>query len=189
MPLSLSPEQRQQLISIEELAALPEEAFPMMALANGYMSGFGHMVSVVTDSFWNHFMWYWRPGYFASQWFWFREFPISHFAERHSLKFWHNPEWTPAQRAILKDLIRLRLSAGKWRTRYDALGIVGKLFHWNRLQLKWLHFCSETITWLTAIDPACAAWMMEVPMPSPEEVNSWLKATNPYRVFGRTQPD
>lgn len=185
----MNPEQRQQLVGIEDIAALPEDAFPFIVLSNGYMSSFGHLVSVVTDSFWNHAMWYWRPGFFASQWWWFREFPLDHFATRHSLKFWHNPNWSRAQRATLRQMVEGRLSMGKWRTRYDVLGVIGKLLHFNSLHIPWLHFCSETISWLAMLDPDCHAWLSDIKTPTPEDVNDFFKQHDRYAVFGRTQPD
>lgn len=183
-----------RLLSLDDLAALPEEQFPFLVLSNGFTSAFGYLVSLETQSFWNHFMWYRRPGVFASQWFWFREFDLMSF-NKHSLKLWHNPRWSRAQRATLCGFIDARLSMGKWRTRYDVLGIIGKLLHLDRVHTPWLDFCSETLKWLALIDPDCADFMRELPTPTPEDVNDFLKkpktqdGSDRYVVFGRVQPE
>ena len=49
-------------------------------------------------------------------------------------------------------------------------------------------FCSETVDVLAVIDESCRNWMKEGCSPSPEEVNTWLKEEQRFRVFGRIQP-
>ncbi len=49
------------LITLSDIKALPQSAFPMMVLTNGYSSVFGFLISLTTKDFWNHFMWLISP--------------------------------------------------------------------------------------------------------------------------------
>lgn len=178
---------KDRLITLEDVMALDPGGMPLMVLANGYTSVFGLMIALVTKGFWTHFMWLRRPDQFASQWWWFTLFHVTHF-RKYSLKLWHNPNWTTEEKNILNELIDLRLAQGKWTTHYDVIGVLGEFLH-----IPWLNskkdFCSETIHFLSVIDPACAEWLKGCASPTPEEVNTWLKTQPKYRVYGRVQPE
>jgi len=173
------------LITIDDIKGLPASEFPKMILTNGYTSVFGFLISLTTDDFWNHFMWLVNPGEFATQWWWFTKMPLDHF-KHHSIKIWDNPSWTAADRAVMLKAIELELARGKWATRYDVIGLIKKAF--GKPSPNNQDFCSEKIDILSLIDDGCKEWLGSNCSPSPEEVNSWLKSQDRFRVFGRVQP-
>ena len=165
----------------------------MIALSNGFTSLFGFLIGLLTKDFWSHFMWLVSPTEFASQWFWFKLFPVRHF-NKHSIKFFYNPLWTSRERALLKAAIAAELSRPRWQTRYDVIGVIGEAFGWDWMNRKRLDFCSEKISILSMVDKSCRAWLKDSPSPTPEQCNTWLKQQkNPdgspkYLVWGRVQP-
>lgn len=180
--------------TLEDIGNLPPEMFPMMCLCNGYTSAFGFLISLATKDFWNHFQWLISPTEFASQWFWFTKFPITHYS-RHSLKFWYNPLWTAEEKALLQIAIAIELGRSKWETRYDVWGVIGEALKIGRMNSKRYDFCSEKINILSKVDKACKSWLAETEAsPTPEQVNSWVKAqvnedgNKKYFVWGRVMP-
>ncbi len=174
-------------LTIEDLKKIPQDHLPMVVLCNGYLSLFGILICSVTQSFWSHAMWLTSPKEFASQWFWFRSFPVEHFA-KYSLKLWYNPDWTPEQRTILQAEIWDRLKLPAWKTRYDVLGVIGEAMGVKWLNRKGLDFCSESIKMLALVDPEFKKWFEEIKNPTPEELNTWFKTHLKYQVWGRIQP-
>ena len=173
------------LIALSDIKALPQSAFPMMVLTNGYSSVFGFLISLATKDFWNHFMWAISPFEVATQWWYFTRMPIDSFSA-HSIKLWHNPEWSDIEKKAMLQFIQAELDRGKWDTHYDVWGLVLKAF--GKSSPNEHDFCSEKIDILATIDPDCREWLKQNCSPSPEEVNSWLKSTGRFRVFGRIQP-
>jgi len=183
-----------EFISLEEIEKIPAERCPMICLANGFTSVFGLMISLRLKEFWTHAMWLMTPEILASQWFWFTRFRIGVF-NKHSLKLWWNPRWTPEQRAILKSEINRRLAMPKWKTRYDLLAVVGEALGLSWLQNKRVDFCSEAVcNILAGVEPAIREWELFDKSPRPEELNAWLKAqrnedeTPRYEVYARVMP-
>jgi hypothetical protein len=180
--------------TLDDVKMIPANRFPMMCLCNGYSSAFGFLISLVTKDFWNHFQWLISPTEFASQWFWFTRFPVKNYA-KHSLKFFYNPRWTADERVVLQIAIAAELRKSKWATRYDVIGVVGEAAGLKWLNSKRQDFCSEKINILSRVDKDCKAWLAETEAsPTPEQVNSWLKAqkntdgTPRYVVWGRVMP-
>ena len=179
--------------TLEDIEQLPMGMMPMIALSNGFTSLFGYLIGLATKDFWSHFMWLVSPTEFASQWFWFKLFPVRHFAH-HSIKFWYNPLWTPKERVLLKAAIAAELGRSKWATRYDVIGVIGEAFGWDWMNRERLDFCSEKIRILSMVDRSCKAWLKVNPSPTPEQCNTWLKSqknkdgTPKYVVWGRVQP-
>lgn len=174
-----------RLLTIDDIKGLPMSEFPKMVLTNGYTSVFGFLISLTTDDFWNHFMWLINPGEVATQWWWFTKMPIDHF-RYHSVKLWDNPSWTDIEKKVLLQFIQAELDRGKWDTHYDVWGLVLKAF--GKSSPNEHDFCSEKIDILALIDEGCREWLKVNCSPSPEEVNTWLKANSKFRVFGRIQP-
>ena len=175
----------QDLLTLEDIKKLPQDWFPMMVLSNGYTSVFGFLISMTTKDFWNHFMWIISPEEFATQWWWFCKKPLDHF-RKHSLKFWYNPNWTDVEKKALLQFIEGQLEKGKWATRYDVVGLLLKAAG-IELPNKY-NFCSERLNILACIDAGVSEFMRENPSPSPEEVNTYLKSQERFKVFGRVVP-
>jgi hypothetical protein len=174
-----------KLITVEDIKGLPDSEFPKMVLTNGYTSVFGFLISLATKDFWTHFMWLINQGEVATQWWWFRRMPIDNF-RKHSIKIWDSPSWTDLEKRVMLQFIEGNLSRGKWETHYDVWGLIKKAFGYDSPGGH--DFCSETVDVLATIDEGCRKWMSQNCSPSPEEVNSWLKAEQRFRVFGRIQP-
>lgn len=102
-----------------------------------------------------------------------------------------NPTWTPEQRKILIDAIKLRLTQGKWKTRYDVWGVLGEALNLEWLQSKTYDFCSEAVgRFLRMVDPVFDKWMLTDKTPTPKEINLYTKNHNPpYQVYGRYMVD
>jgi hypothetical protein len=174
-------------LSLKDIKNLPQDMLPMMCLSNGFTSLFGYLITLRTKAFWSHFQWLVTPEQFASQWFWFKTFPVDHFS-KHSLKLWHNPFWTKHDRAVLQQVIIGNLAKTKWETHYDVVGVIGELFGWDWMNQRGHDFCSETLNILALVDPAYREWMKDSPSPTPEEANAWLKTQPNYEVYGRVMP-
>jgi len=174
-----------RLITLDDIKGLPQSAFPMMVLTNGYSSVFGFLISLTTKDFWNHFMWAISPFEVATQWWYFTRMPIDSFSA-HSIKLWHNPDWTDIEKKAMLQFIQGDLKKGKWATHYDVWGLVKKAFGKDSPNDK--DFCSEKIDILALIDEGCREWLETNCSPSPEEVNSWLKSQERFKVWGRVQP-
>lgn len=174
-----------RLITIDEIKGLPMSEFPKMVLTNGYNSVFGFLISLTTDDFWNHFMWLISPEEVATQWWYFTKMKIDHF-NHHSMKVWDNPLWTDIEKKCMLQFIEAELSKSKWETRYDVFGLIKKAF--GKSSPNPYDFCSEKIDILSLIDEPCREWMKTNCSPRPEEVNTWLKNENRFRIFGRVQP-
>ncbi len=174
-------------LTIDDLKKIPQDKLPMVGLTNGYMSLFGFVICTATHDFWSHAMWLISPAEVASQHFWFKTFPIDHY-NRHSIKLWYNPEWTPAERTILQAAIWDRLQLPWYKTRYDVIGVIGEAFGVKWLNRKNYDFCSESIRMLALVDPDYKTWLDEVKNPTPEELNVWFKSQPKYQVYGRVQP-
>jgi len=173
------------LITFEDIERLPSSEFPKMILTNGFTSVFGFLISLTTKDFWNHFMWLINPEEVATQWWWFTKMNLRDFS-RHSIKFWDNPSWTGIEKQAMLQFIEADLGKGKWETHYDVVGLIKKAFGKGSPGEK--DFCSEKIDILGLIDEPCRKWLSTNCSPSPEEVNTWLKADGRFREFGRIQP-
>lgn len=175
-------------MTLDDIGKIPEEFLPMMCLCNGFKSVFGLLISLRTKSFWNHFQWLVSPQEFASQWFWFRTFPVSHY-RNYSLKLWYNPNWTYLDRLMIQTAIARELKRPAWETRYDVLGVIGQALGIRWFQRRNLDYCSEKIDILALRDPECGSWLKEHGSPTPEDVNTWLKDhSEKYKVYGRIMP-
>jgi hypothetical protein len=176
-------------LTLEDIKELPDSAFPIMCLANGYTSLFGYLISVVKKGqFYTHFQWLISRDDFASQWWYFRTFPVENYFGKYSMKFWHNPDWTPQDKQRMQEEIKKELVKPKWDTRYDVIGIVGEALNLSWLNSKRQSFCSEKITFLAKVDEGCREWMLLNPHPTPEEINIWLKTQDRFKVVGRVMP-
>ena len=174
-------------LTIDDLKKIPQNKLPMVCLTNGYMSLFGFMICTATQAFWSHAMWLISSAEFASQWFWFKSFPIDYY-NRHSIKLWYNPDWTLEERTILQAAIWDRLKLPWWKTRYDVIGVIGEVIGVKWLNRKNLDFCSESIRMLSLVDLEYRIWLDRIKNPTPEQINVWLKQCPRYQVFGRVQP-
>ena len=173
------------LLSLDDVNNIPRHYLPMLCLANGFTSLFGLLIALRTKQFWTHLQWLYYDergeNVWASQWWYFRTFPIDH-CKKYSLKLWWSPAWTMGQRELLNDAIKTDLEKPWYRTLYDVPGVVGQLFGLDWFNVGDLHYCSETSDILKLVGIDCGAH------PTPEDVNTELKRYAEMEVFGRVQP-
>ncbi len=174
---------------------LTDDLLPMMAVSNGYTSAFGYLIGLVAKSFWAHFIWLKSPTEWASQWWWFRTFPIEHYLVAHTVKLWYNPRWTKEERSSLLAAIDKELARPKMETRYDFWGVLGEALGIARMNSKRHDFCSEKVNILSKVDPLCKSWLAETEAsPTPGQVDDWLNAqinedkSRKYFVWGYVLP-
>lgn len=159
----------------------------MPVLSGSMISLFAFGVRMVKDSKYSHFMWLHRPGYFASQQFWFREIPVDKYLKAlNLLKFWYIEGISQQVRDILIYQINQDLKQPIWKTRYDWLAIVGHFLGIPFLQNPHTNICSERANYLKYID---RRYDLDKTCPAPNDINNWLKETRGYSVYGKFDPE
>lgn len=174
----------ERILSLDEIRSIPAQYYPLMVFSDSVRSFFSLGVKIRTKGSYGHFMWLIGPDELASQWFIFRRFKVDHY--RNSiLKLVHNPQWSPAGKAVLLTAIQKDLAKPWIKTRYDALAILGQLVGLKWIQTPWLKICSDYASYLGLVDSE-----YDLKYPSPVDVNQWTKEHNPpYEVYGRYMPD
>jgi len=173
-----------RFISLDEIKAIPADQYPMLCFAYSLAGLFAKAVAAKTKGYYGHFMWLLAPDLFASQWFWFRTFPVDHFAGC-NLKLVYNPSWSVAEKETLKRAIREDLDKPWYKTRYDCRAVLGILVGLPGFQNPKWRMCSETAEYLYLVDPD-----YDLYVPTPTDVNLWTKARGDrYKVYGRYMPD
>jgi hypothetical protein len=163
-----------------EILNLDKEHFPLLVLSYNYRSFISTGITAKTRGAYNHLMWAYRPGIFATQDWWYREVKMQKYLKHHRLKFWTNPAWTHRQKHLLKIRIHAELVKPRWKTRYDLLAILGQLVGITGIQVPWTNICSDHADYLKLVDRR-----YNLVHPSPASVNAWLKLHSDYKVFGR----
>lgn len=173
-----------QFISLADIKAIPADKYPMLCFAFSLSGLFAKGVIAKTKGYYGHFMWLLAPDQFASQWFWFRLFPVDHFSGC-NLKLVYNPAWSDADKDKLKRAIQADIDKPWYRTRYDVRAVLGILIGLPGLQNPKWRMCSETAEYLRLVDTE-----FNLKTPTPSDVNLWTKARGDlYRVYGRYMPD
>lgn len=162
---------------------IEEKDLPLAVLSSNATSAFAFGIIRLRKSIYNHFMWMHRPGYFASQDFYYKEVPIKQYLGfNHRLKFWHNPNWTIDDKAKIIGRINYWLDQPKWKTRYDALAIIGQALNQVWIQNPLIRICSDygSILRETSVDLT-----YQLKHPAPDQVDDWFNRHPVYQVFGR----
>jgi hypothetical protein len=128
-------------------------------------------------------MWLHRPGFFATQDWWYREAPIRKY-DGVRLKLWRNKNWRPQDKAQIIFRINAELEKPKWQTRYDLLAIFGQLLGKVHIEHPWTNICSDWANLLKLSDHD-----YDLQHPSPGDVNQWLKEHEKYVCHTRYLPD
>lgn len=170
----------EKILTQRQIETIPDEYYPLAVLSYNYRSLISTSITSITRGNYNHFMWLFRPGYFASQSWYFKEIPVKKYCKNHRLKIWYNPEWTSMKKYIVKTCIRAELCKPKFRTRYDFLAIMGQAIGLTGLQIPWTKICSDHAAYIQRIDKR---YILKNPAPS--DLNEWFKKTEGYKVFGR----
>ena len=157
--------------------------FPQMIFCDNARGFFSLGVKLRTKGCYGHFCWLIGKNAIASQSWWFQRQRLDHYAGAY-LKFVHNPSWTPGQRARLLSAIHADLDLSPWKTRYDAIGVLGELLGIKWMNRRGLYFCSERGSYLKLVDPA-----YHLEHPTPSELNAWTKRTGRFEVSGRYIPE
>ena len=164
----------------DEILNLDEEHFPLLVLSYNYRSFLSTGITWKTSGAYNHLMWAYEPGIFATQDWWYRTVKMEKYLRHHRLKFWTNETWTDRHKRILKIRIHAELKKRPIETRYDLLAILGQAIGITGIEVPWTKICSDHADYLKLIDRR-----YDLIHPSPEDVNTWLKQHPDYKVFGR----
>ncbi len=153
---------------------------PLLTLSFNYRNFLSSAINIRRGSHYNHLMWMYEPGKFASQGVFFQSESIAKYTNHHRLKFWSNPDWTDTERKILINAIKADLNKPKWKTRYDVLAILGQALGLGFIQNPLTKICSDYGGYLRKVDSDYS-----LKHPAPDEVNTWLARHTKYEVFGR----
>ena len=115
----------ERILTLDDIHNIPPDLFPMLCFADNPLALFGFLIKARTKGYYSHFQWLVGPDQIASQWFYFKAFPLSHYAG-YSLKLVYNPQWGPNQRALLINNIARDLALPWYRTRYDFVHILDR---------------------------------------------------------------
>ena len=168
----------------DEVINIPQADLPLAVLSLNQRSFIATAIMVRKKSHYNHFMWMYKPGFFASQGATFALDEITNYLDHHKLKLWHNPDWTSRERATISECVAKDLKKGAIKTRYDWIAIIGQLTGFKWLQNPFTRICSDYADYLMRIDPA-----YNLKNPAPNDVNAWFKSHPKYQVYGRYLPD
>jgi hypothetical protein len=164
----------------DEILNLDKQHFPLLTLSYNYRSFISVGITSKTRGAYNHLMWAYKPGIFATQDWWFRQMKMQKYLKHHRLKLWTNKDWSKKQKDFLKIRIHAELIKPKWKTRYDLLAIFGHLIGSTGIQVPWTKICSDHAEYLRLVDRR-----YDLVHPTPSDVNNWLKSHSNYQVFGR----
>jgi len=169
-----------RILTKDEILNVDTNQLPMLVLSYNYRNVVSSLINIRKKSHYQHLLWYYKPGWFASQGMCFKLEKAEKYLDHHRLKFWHNPDWTGLDKAILLTNIAADLGKPKFKTRYDWLAIIGQLVGITGLQNPMTKICSDYGGYLRKIDPA-----YNLKHPAPSDVNEWLKGNSRYKVWGR----
>ena len=170
-------------LSIDDIEAIPQEMLPMLVLSGNNHSFLNFAIERRTWSHYAHMMWLHRPGFFATQDWWYREVPVRKY-DGVRLKLWRSKAWRPQDKIQIMHRIDAELQKPKWQTRYDLLAIVGQLLGNVHIQTPWTNICSD---WANLLKLSDRDYYLD--HPSPGDVNKWLKGHEKYECFTRYIPD
>lgn len=176
-------------MSLDEIRAIPKEHYPIIMYCDGG-SLFSWLIRTVDKSAASHVEVLYDTDKIASQGLWYQEFPVDKI-KSYNVKLIWNPDWTAEQRKCINDAIKLRLTEGKWKTRYDVIGVLGEALGIKWMQSRKTDFCSEAVAkFIRCVDPEFDKWMNSNITPTPREINLYTKSHNPpYQVYGRFMVD
>jgi len=169
-----------KILTDKEILNIPEKDLPLLVLSFNSRNILSTLINIRKRSNYNHFMLYHRPGFFAAQGLIFKEFPVTNYLTHHRLKFWHNPDWSALDKVKMQSKIKRWLMLGKFKSRYDLVGLIGQLFGVKSLQNPYTKICSDYIDLLKEVDSE-----YKLKYPAPNDVNAWLKDHSRYQVYGR----
>ncbi len=164
----------------DQILNIKEKNLPLLVLSYNYRSFISTGITHKTAGAYNHLMWMHRPGFFASQSWWFKEVPAEKYLRHHRLKFWTKADWKPLDKHLIKLKIDLELDKKPWKTRYDLLAILGQAIGITGIQVPWTKICSDHAEYLKIVDDR-----YNLVRPAPADVNRWLIKTSGYKVFAR----
>jgi len=173
-----------KILTKDEILDVDINQLPMLVLSYNYRDIVSSLINIRKKSHYNHLMWYYRPGWFASQGMFFSLDKAEKFLDHHRLKFWYNPDWTVFDKAELFTNIKTDLEKPKFRTRYDWLAIIGQLVGLTGIQNPMTKICSDYGGYLKRVDST-----YNLKHPAPSDVNEWLKGQSQYKIWGRYLKD
>lgn len=173
------------LLSTVDIYAIPQELMPMMVLTDNSQNLIAAGIKAHTDGMYGHFMWLVKPGVCASmQTNGYKLVKIKSFFDENRIKFWYNPEWTTQDRAKIIKSIMDEINRPWYKNLYDFFAYPGQLLGLHWLQIPGWDICSDKMKHVRAVDKR-----YDLNNPDPEQVNKWIKKTEPYTVYGRYTPD
>lgn len=169
-----------KLLEKKDILNIDPADLPLLVLSFNYRDFIATAINIRRQSHYNHLMWLYEPGQFASQGAFFQLEPAENYLTHHRLKFWHNPKWSELDKNIILAAIQEDLNKPKWKTRYDWLAIAGQLIGLGFIQNPLTRICSDYGSYLQKADPRYG-----LKHPAPDNVNDWLKGHKEYEVYGR----
>ena len=152
---------------------------PMVVLSDNLQSFISWRIKVHDKGAYSHGMWLVEPGVLISQGSMLKKVEAKEYMYPYNrLKFW-KPELTSGQRIILRDAIYEQLEK-HWVFRiYDSIGILGQLIGLPRLNVPFLHYCTENV-----VAPLKSVGMDYGRHPSPFSINKLFNADPRWKVAG-----
>lgn len=122
---------------------------PMVAFSTNKKSALASLIRSHTRGEFSHVMWFYRPGYFASQDWTFREVPVDKYLSDPSttLELWEFPTWDSMNRRRYRNAIQKQIDSNGF---YDFLGIFGQALRFPIINFPFIDYCSEAV-WKTFV--------------------------------------
>jgi len=132
---------------IDDPTQIDEDDLPLICYSD---NSFGFMQWVIrarTKGFYNHCMWYWREGFFATQQNVFEEVTLESYMRRgNKLKFVKILGVNREQNQLILDSIATKLMLPWYKRFYDYVGVLlGQGTGWKWINIPGLDYCSEDV--------------------------------------------
>jgi len=159
---------------------IKESDLPLIVLADNLRSIFAWGIRQHTNGNYSHIMEIYRPGYFASQGWTYKEVSVERYMKgNYRLKFWKCRDLTDKEKKKWLALTKKELKAPWWKRRYDFLGILGQATFIRIINNPFIKYCSERI--------AIKMRLIDLPIkkhPTPSECNFVMRNSERMEVFG-----
>lgn len=166
-------------LTAKDLIEVDESLFPMVVFSRWEKDFFSGSIRKATNSTYTHSMWFHRPGFFASQGWFFEEVAIGSYIgyQNSALEILYFPDWIESERErFLIEIQKLINNRGF----YDILGIIGHIFgRPNTIESSRFNYCTESVWELFELINKEPEWH-----PTPKDLRFFLKKCYRAEVFG-----
>ncbi len=173
-------------LSKEEILAWDAGVPPLVVVSDNLASWISRQIKRHTKGNYNHAMVMHAMGLFASQGIFLRERPVADYLRgKHRVKFWRNPNWSPADEVKICLAANNQLEAPWYKRRYDILGILGQAVRIPWINRPGRNFCSESVA---KILKDVEQLFHDNPHPSPADIDRWCEEQE-WEVVGVYEPE